>query len=128
MKKWNWIALDIVLAIHDEQIAEHGGAGGLRDRSLLESAVARPRQLAAYAKPDAAALAASYMHGLARNHPFVDGNKRTSLVLAELFLALTGYELAADDAECISTTLAVAAGETGESALAEWLRGRCVRR
>jgi death-on-curing protein len=128
MTNWTWIALDVVLAIHDEQLAEHGGATGLRDRALLESALARPRQLAAYGKPDAAALAAAHMYGFARNHPFVDGNKRTAFVLAELFLALNGFELTASDSACVETTLDVASGAISEADLSAWMRKNSTRR
>ena len=121
---WVWIDAQVVLAIHDEQIADHGGAAGLRDAGLLESALARPQNLAAYGSPDAAELAAAYAFGLASNHPFVDGNKRTALVLAELFLVLNGHELTASDEDCVSTILALAAGTLGESDLADWMRAR----
>ncbi|WP_448189701.1 type II toxin-antitoxin system death-on-curing family toxin [Azospirillum sp. sgz301742] len=117
---WVWVDEAVVLAIHDEQLAEHGGASAVRDLTLLQSALARPRHLEAYGAPDAAALAAAYAYGIARNHPFVDGNKRTALVVAELFLALNGYELAADDAACVTAFLALAAGTLDEGALAAW--------
>lgn len=119
---WVWIDPAVLLAVHDEQLAEHGGATGTRDIGLFESAVARPRQLAHYGTPDLAELAAAYGFGIARNHPFVDGNKRTAYVAVELFLALNGVELLADDAECVTTILAVAAGQMDEAALALWLR------
>ncbi len=121
MSRWIWIDARAIVAIHDEQLAEHGG-GGLRDRGLLESELARPVNLAAYESPDIAALAAGYAVGLAKNHPFVDGNKRTAFVAMELFLYLNGYELLVDDAQCVLTMLAVAAGEIDEAALAEWIR------
>ena len=122
MKKWVWIDPRAISAIHDEQLAEHGGAAGLRDENLLASALARPINLAAYGKPDAAALAASYAVGLAKNHPFIDGNKRTAFVSLELFLALNGFELIANDVDCVTTMLAVAAGEIDEAGLYEWIR------
>lgn len=115
-----WVALSTVLAVHDEQLAEHGGHGGLRDRALLESALARPRNAHAYDERSLPALAASLAFGIARNHPFVDGNKRTSLVVAELFLALNDLELLASDEACVVTFLALAAGERTEAALASW--------
>ena len=121
---WVWIDAQVVLAIHDEQIAEHGGAAGLRDAGLLESALAHPQNLAAYGSPDAAELAAAYAFSLASNHPFVDGNKRTALVLAELFLVLNGHELTASDEDCVSTILALAAGTLGECDLADWMQAR----
>ena len=119
---WVWIDPVVIRAVHEEQLAEHGGAAGTRDANLLESALARPLQLAACGEPDAAALAASYGHGLARNHPFIDGNKRTALVAVELFLALNGLALTADDAACVLTMLDVAAGEISEETLAGWVR------
>ena len=122
MKKWVWIDPRAILAIHDEQLAEHSGGSGLRDQELLESALARPINMAAYEDPDAAALAASYAMGLAKNHPFVDGNKRTAFVALELFLALNGRELMAGDVDCVVTMLAVAAGDIDETELAEWIR------
>lgn len=122
-----WIGLAVVLALHDEQLAEHGGAPGLRDQGLLESALDRPKNLFAYSTPDLAALAASYGFGLIRNHPFVDGNKRMAFVVTETFLALAGHEITASDAECLSTWLSLAAGEVSEDQLADWLRLRLKR-
>ncbi len=119
---WVWIDGAVLLAVHDEQLAEHGGAAGTRDVGLFESAIARPQQLAHYGEPDAAELSAAYAFGIARNHPFVDGNKRTAFVAAELFLALNGMTLHADDAACVTTMLAVAAGELDEPSFARWLR------
>lgn len=119
---WVWIDGAVLLAVHDEQLAEHGGAAGTRDVGLFESAIARPQQLAHYGEPDAAELAAAYAFGIARNHPFVDGNKRTAFVAAELFLALNGMTLHADDAACVTTMLAVAAGQIDEPSFARWLR------
>ncbi len=112
----------MALAIHDEQLAEHGGAGGVRDAGAFESAMARPVNLAAYGQPDVAALAAAYGFGLARNHAFVDGNKRTAYVVAETFLALNGFILTSSDADSIMTFLALAAGDMTEAALADWFR------
>jgi death on curing protein len=119
---WIWIDSAVLLAVHDEQLAEHGGAVGTRDMGLFESAIARPQQLAHYGQPDAAELAAAYAVGISRNHPFVDGNKRTAFVAAELFLALNGMQLLADDAACVTTMLAVAAGQMDEATFARWLR------
>lgn len=121
-KTWVWIASNVLYAVHDEQLAEHGGLAGLRDANALESAIARAQQLAHYGSPDAADLAAAYGYGIARNHPFSDGNKRTAFVAVELFLALNGYELSADDADCILTMLHMAAGDTEEVAFAHWIR------
>ena len=122
MSRWIWLDPAVLQAVHEEQLAEHGGASGTRDAGLFESALARPENLAAYGEPDAAALAAAYGWGLARNHPFVDGNKRTAFVAAELFLMLNGHELAADDAACVLTMLSVASGDMGEDAFAAWIR------
>lgn len=119
---WVWIDPRVLLAVHDEQLAEHGGAAGTRDLGLFDSALARPRNLALYGEPDAADLAASYGCGIARNHPFIDGNKRTAFVAVELFLALNGRRLTADDADCVLTMLAVASGTLDEAAFAAWLR------
>jgi death on curing protein len=119
---WIWIDPDVLLAAHDEQLAEHGGAAGIRDRGLFESALARPKNLAAYGDPDAAALAAAYGFGLAKNHAFVDGNKHTALVALELFLAINGFELTADDRQCVMVMLSVASGAFSENELAEWIR------
>jgi death-on-curing protein len=120
---WIWVADSVVYAIHEEQLAEHGGIVGIRDESLLLSALARPQNLAAYGEePDAASLAAAYAFGIARNHPFLDGNKRTAFVVMELFLSVNGWNLNADDADCISTMLSLAAGDLSEKALVTWLR------
>lgn len=119
---WVWIDAAVVRAVHDEQLAEHGGAAGLRDAGMLESALARPQQLAVYGEPDLAALAAAYGFGLARNHAFVDGNKRTAFVAVELFLGLNGCDLIADDADCVMTMLRLASGEIDEPEFATWVR------
>lgn len=114
------------MAAHAEQLAEHGGGEGLRDAGMLDSAMARPRNLAEYGEPDVAALAASYAFGIARNHPFVDGNKRTAAVVSETFLMLNGYALDASDAEVVVAFVALAAGELSEDELADWFRTRLV--
>ena len=124
---WVWIDPSVIHAVHDEQLGEHGGASGLRDAGLLESALARPMQLAAYGQPDAAALAAAYGFGLAKNHPFIDGNKRTAFVAVELFLALNGWELNASDAECVMAMLQLAAGECTEEQFAQWVRAQSTK-
>jgi death on curing protein len=120
----DWITLAAVLAIHDEQLAEHGGLPGTRDINLLESALARPRQLEAYGNPapDIAALAASYAFGIARNHAFVDGNKRTSFVVTRVFLVLNGYDIIADDLNKLKVWLSLGDGSMSEIDCAEWLR------
>lgn len=117
-----WLVRAVVEAIHDEQIAEHGGGEGVRDAGLLESALDRPRNLAAYGSPDIAALAATLGHGIARSHPFVDGNKRTAFVAVELFLNLNGHALVAEDADCVMTMLRLAEGAIGEDGFAAWIR------
>ena len=122
MSQWTWIEESVVWAVHEAQLAEHGGSTGVRDAGLLASALARPLNQAAYGEPDAATLAAAYGFGIARNHPFIDGNKRTAFVCSELFLALNGYSLQADDALCVSTMLALAAGDLPEVEFAAWLR------
>jgi death-on-curing protein len=119
---WIWVAPDVARAAHAEQLAEHGGAEGVRDDGLLESAFARPRNLADYGDPDAAALAAAYAYDIARNHPFVDGNKRTAAVVSETFLMLNGYVLTATDAELVVAFLELAAGQLTEEELADWFR------
>jgi death-on-curing protein len=122
VRKWVWVERSVILAAHEEQLAEHGGSAGIRDAGLLDSALARPLNRAAYGKPDAAELAAAYAYGLAANHPFVDGNKRTAFIALELFLALNGWRFAAGDAESVMSMLAVAAGTMKEEALASWIR------
>ncbi len=117
-----------MMAVHDEQLAEHGGIAGVRDMGMFESAMQRAPNLAAYGTPDFADLAAAYGVGLAKNHPFLDGNKRTAFVATELFLALNGYELQADDVACVLTMLAVAGGEMDEAAFAAWIRKNAVKR
>jgi death-on-curing protein len=125
---WTWLDAQVLRAVHDEQLAEHGGASGERDAGLFESALARPLHLAAYGQPDAADLAAAYGFGIARNHPFIDGNKRTAFVAVELFLALNGLRLTADDGSCVMTMLALAAGDIDEATFAAWLRQHLARR
>jgi death on curing protein len=126
MKGPEWLSKALVLAIHDEQLAEHGGGVGVRDAGLLESALARPQNRLAYdAKADLATLAAAYAFGLARN-PFVDGNKRTAFVAAELFLDLNGMTVTASDEDCVLTMVRLAAGEMEDDAFAGWLRANSV--
>jgi death-on-curing protein len=122
--EWIWVAPEVALAAHAEQITEHGGGEGVRDPGALESAMARPRNLAVYGDPDAAALAAAYAFGIARTHPFVDGNKRTAVVVSEAFLLLNGHTLEASDAELVVAFLALAAGELSEDEMADWFRQR----
>ena len=120
--RWVWLQRDVVVAIHEAQLAEHGGGIGLRDVGLLESALARPENLAAYGKPDVADLAAAYGYGISRNHAIVDGNKRTGFVAVELFLELNGHTLCADDSACVIAMLAVSAGEITEAEFSAWIR------
>jgi death-on-curing protein len=123
---WRWITKSALMLLHGESLATHGGGEGLRDEGLLDSALARPLNLVAYADadapPDVAALAASYTVGLAKNHPFVDGNKRAAFLATGLFLYLNGYRLEATQAEATLTMLAVATGDITEDAFADWLR------
>jgi death-on-curing protein len=119
---WTWVSRAALELLHDESLAEHGGAPGLRDEGLFESALARPQNLAHYGQPDFADLAASYGVGLAKNHPFVDGNKRVAFLAVGLFLSLNGMRLAATQADATLAMLAVAAGTLDEPAFAQWLR------
>lgn len=126
MADWIWVRHDVVLALHDEQIAEHGGLSGIRDAALVESALARPLNLAAYGEPDAADLAAAYAFGLARNQLFADGNKRSAAVVALTFLLLNGIEFEITEAELVVMTLALAAGDLTEDEVARWFRDHIV--
>ena len=125
-----WITRSLALAIHDRQLAEHGGGSGVRDEGLLESALARPQQRYTYGDPppDLADLAASLAFGLARNHPFVDGNKRTAHVAYRVFIVLNGAELVADEEEKYVAMLKLAEGSLDEAAFAGWLRPRILAR
>ena len=125
---WRWVDQRALLLLHAESLAEHGGGEGLRDAGLLASALARPLNLAAYGDPDVAALAASYGFGLAKNHPFVDGNKRAAFLAVGLFLYLNGYRLQATQAEATLAMLALAASEITEAEFAQWLRDHVVKR
>ena len=120
MSEFVWVTRHIAEAVHDRQLAEHGGGIGIRDVGMLESALARPQNLLHYGEPDLAAMAAAYAFGIARNHPFVDGNKRTAWVMARLFLRLNGRVLEFAEREAIATMLALAAGELSEDELAHW--------
>jgi death-on-curing protein len=128
VKNWVWLDPDVLIAVHDEQLLEHGGPSAIKDRGFLESALARARNLAGYEKPDAARLAAAYGFGLVRNHAFVDGNKRMALIALELFLDLNGYDLIVEDAQAVIAILSVASGAFGEEDLAEWVRKNLKRR
>lgn len=122
MKALRWIDKRLLVILHDESLAEHGGASGIRDEGLLDSALARPLNLLAYGEPDLAELAAAYGVGLAKNHAFVDGNKRVAFLAVGLFLALNGYRLIASQADATLTMLAVASSEIDEAAFALWIR------
>ena len=122
MQHWIWVTAAVASAAHAEQVAEHGGDDGVRDHGLLDSAMARPVNLAGYGEPDVADLAAAYAFGIARNHPFVDGIKRTAAVVSETFLMLNGYGLAATDAELVVAFVALAGGELSEIEMADWFR------
>jgi death-on-curing protein len=123
-----WLTRELLLAVHDEQIAEHGGAAGIRDLGLRESAVARPVNHAGYGGADLAELGALYALAIARNHPFVNGNKRTAFVALETFLVLNGLELTADDAEATVIMLDMAAGTVDEAVFIAWVRASVVTR
>ncbi len=125
---WCWIDRRALELLHDESLAVHGGASGLRDEGLLESALARPLNLVAYGAPDVHELAAAYGVGLAKNHPFVDGNKRAAFLAVGMFLALNGWRLTAPQADATLTMLAVAAGQMDEPTFARWLRQHCQKR
>jgi death-on-curing protein len=117
-----WVLRDTAVIVHEQLVAGFGGAAGIRDAGLLASALARPEHLFAYGRPSVFDLAASYGFGLVKNHPFVDGNKRTGFTVAVLFLQLNGYRFEAKEADAIVQTLAVAAGESGEAEYASWLK------
>ena len=125
---WRWIDRRLLILLHDESLSMHGGASGLRDEGLFDSALARPLNLVAYGEPDLAALAASYASGLAQNHPFVDGNKRAAFLSVGLFLGLNGHRLTAPQAEATVAVFGLASGEIGEPTFAAWLRERIVHR
>ncbi len=126
---WRWILDEVVLAIHDEQIAEHGGSSGIRDASLLSSALARPQHQAHYSdEPSVFDLAAAYTYGIIRNHPFVDGNKRTGFLAAYVFLHINEWQLKSSETEAINMILALAAGEIDEPGFSGWLKDKSVIR
>lgn len=125
-REWSWVPENVVLAVHEAMLAEHGGLRGIRDQSLLLSALARPQNLAAYGDPDVADLAAAYATGITRNHALIDGNKRTGLAVALVFLLDNQYELIAANDDLVMTMLAVADGTMPEPELAIWLR-TCTR-
>ena len=122
MSGWKWVSREVLLLLHDESLAEHGGMTGLRDEGLLDSALGRPPNLDHYGSPDIADLAASYGVGLAKNHPFVDGNKRAAFLAVGLFLRVNGQRLITSQADATQTVLDVAAGQMDEAAFAAWIR------
>ena len=121
-----WLSRQLILAVHDEQLAEHGGAIGVRDEGLLDSALARPLNRAGYGEPDIAELGALYGIAIARNHPFVDGNKRTAYVALESFLLLNGCRFPVSDAEAVVVMLAMASGEIDDAEFIDWVRANAV--
>ena len=129
---WRWISRSSLLLLHGESLATHGGSAGLRDEGLLDSALARPLNVVAYASddvaPDVATLAASYATGMAKNHPFVDGNKRAAFLATGLFLYLNGFRLNASQADATLTVLGLAAGDVNEEEFAAWIRAHAVKR
>ena len=126
MTAWRWVTRQEIEAVHERQLAEHGGGSGTRDAGALESALARPKNLALYGEPDASALAASLAFGIARNHPFVDGNKRSAWVGARLFLRLNNVPIAVDKSGATVMMQQLAAGELTEDEVAAWLRDHLV--
>ena len=125
MKEPIWLRKDVVLAVQERLLAEHGGKAGIRDDALLESALRRPQNLFAYGKPTLFDLAATYAHGIIKNHPFIDGNKRAGFMAAFLFLGRNGFDLVADEEDAYIQTLAVAEGALDEKAYAKWLKENC---
>ena len=127
MKKPYWLTREECLALHDMMLSHYGGIAGVRDENMLESALARAQQLFAYGKPSMAEMAAAHAAGIVKNHPFLDGNKRTGFMLSAGFLERNGFDFHATEAEAVTRTLALAAGEMSESAYAEWLKANSKR-
>ena len=125
--KWRWLKEGVIIAVHDEQLVEHGGAEGVRDSGLLSSALARPKNLDGYEMPSVFDLAAAYATGIVRDHPFVDGNKRTGFLAAYMFLALNGWELDAPEANAAAVILELAAGKVDEAQFSVWLKENSVK-
>ena len=119
---WCWLKGDVVIAMHDEQIAEHGGSPGILDPGLLSSALARPQNRAVYGEPSAFKLAAAYAFGIIQDHPFMDGNKRTGFLASYVFIFLNGWELTASEAEAVAAVVALATGEMDETGFSDWLK------
>ncbi|MSU22340.1 MAG: type II toxin-antitoxin system death-on-curing family toxin [Opitutus sp.] len=127
MKEPAWVLREVVLMAHEQSLAQFGGSAGVRDEGLMDSALGKPQNLFAYGKPNLFALAASYAFGLVKNHPFIDGNKRTGFVVAVTFLECNGWQLEASEVDATVSTLALAAGEMSEAAYAEWLKANSKR-
>lgn len=127
MTDFVWVEDDVILAVHDRLLAVHGGAAGIRDHGLLDSAMARPQNMAGYGAPDVSQLAAAYVSGIVHNHPFVDGNKRAGFMAAYIFLSRNGWDLVASEVEATRTMLSLAAGETSEEQFAGWIANNCRR-
>lgn len=125
--KWRWLKEEVIIAVHDEQLVEHGGAEGVRDSGLLSSALARPKNLDGYEMPSVFDLAAAYATGIVRDHPFVDGNKRTGFLAAYMFLVLNGWELDAPEANAAAAMLELAAGNVDEAQFSVWLKENSVK-
>lgn len=127
MKQPQWVLREVVFAAHDQSLAQFGGAAGVRDEAMLDSALGKPLNLFSYAKPSLFDLAASYGYGIVKNHPFVDGNKRTAFIVAVVFLELNGYAFQASEVDATLQTLALAAGEVSEAAYSAWLKANSKR-
>ena len=127
MKEPYWLTREECLALHDMLLSQYGGLAGVRDENMMESALARPQQLVAYGRPTMTQLAAAYVAGIVKNHPFLDGNKRTGFMLGAGFLERNGFEFSATEAEAALRTLALAAGEMTETAYADWLKANSQR-
>ena len=127
MQAWSWIDKQLLIILHDESLTMHGGASGIRDDGLLDSALNRATNLALYSKPNIAELAAAYGFGLAKNHAFVDGNKRVAFLAMGLFLGLNGYKLKATQVDATLTMLAVAGGDMNEADFASWIKNYSVK-
>lgn len=124
MSGWRWVPLNAVFAIHDMQLAEHGGLDGIRDRGAIESAIAKPQHLAAHGQPDIAELAAAYAYEIAKNHGFADGNKRTAWMIANVFLDVNGYEIEFAATDAYAVVIGLAEGSISEDQLVAWFRTR----
>ncbi|MDJ0871982.1 MAG: type II toxin-antitoxin system death-on-curing family toxin [Gammaproteobacteria bacterium] len=127
MTKPVWIRKDVTIAIHERVLADHGGESGIRDRGLLESALARPQQIHSYDDPDLATLAAAYATGIIRNHPFIDGNKRVGFMVAYVFLSRNGVNLTATEVSATQAVMDLAAGQMTEEQFCQWLRDNTER-